>query len=216
MNAQKIEKWERWIDRIEPDVIWLHHHRRVWRETVDALAGRKDAEFFRTHYTRLYIDGAAMAVRRLAYNGADDKSRSLAQLLAEIIESPDVLDAARHGGMYASTVLGADVGRERFEDEWGERSGALDPARIRADIDDLTEAARKVSTLADRTIAHIDKRGFADQVTFEDLDQAIDEIGCAFQRYRELIAGSPLTTLEPTIQGDWKAPFRSPLFASDE
>ena len=73
-----------------------------------------------------------------------------------------------------------------------------------------------MSALADRTIAHIDKRGRTAAVTFGDLDRAIDEIGRVFQCYRELIAGSPLTTLEPTIQGDWKAPFRAPLFDADE
>ena len=118
--------------------------------------------------------------------------------------------------MYASTVLGAEMGRERFDEEWGDGSGALDPARVQADIDALTDASSKVSALADRTIAHIDKRGFADEVTFGDLDRAIDEIGRVFQRYRELVVGSPLMTLEPTIQGDWKAPFRSALFGADE
>lgn len=216
MTVQKIEKWKRWIDRIEPDVIWLHHHRRVWREMVDTLAGLEDAEFFRMHYTRLYIDGAAMAVRRLAYRGGDDKSRSLAQLVAELIATPEVLTGDRHAEMYESTVLGAEMGRERFDEEWGDGSGALDPARLQADIDALTDASSKVSALADRTIAHIDKRGFADEVTFGDLDRAIDEIGRVFQRYRELVVGSPLMTLEPTIQGDWKAPFRSALFGADE
>lgn len=170
VNAQKIDRWTKWVERIEPDVIWLHHHRRVWREMILALGERVDAEFFQAHYSRLYVDGAAMAVRRLAYDGVDDKSRSLAQLLREFVASPGLLTADRHRELYGETVFGPDGGSERFESEWGDGSGALDVELVEQDIAALAEASDSISALADRTVAHIDKRGFDGELTYGDLD----------------------------------------------
>lgn len=213
----RVDKWTNWLTTIELDVLALHHDRRLWREFDDALACRDDSDYFRRHYVRLYIAAAAMGVRRLAYSGDGTQEISLGRLLRELIDHPGELTAARHRELFRDVAMGPDYGAERFEAEWGDGSGNLDVQRVNTDLESLKESSESVKRFADRTIAHRDPRGVGEPMpTFDELDRAVDEVGRVFNKYRALIVGSPLSRLEPVVQGDWKAPFRVAVFDATE
>ncbi len=65
--------------------------------------------------------------------------------------------------------------------------------------------------MADRAIAHLDKRGFAGSVTFGDLDRCINEFDKLVCKYLSLLTSSGYASLEPTILFDWERVFRVPL-----
>ncbi|WP_162941791.1 hypothetical protein [Desertimonas flava] len=213
----RVEKWKRWLREIELDVIALHHDRVLWRTLDAALSRRDESEFFRRHYMRLYVASAAMCVRRLVFSGTDSKSISLVRLLRELADDPGHLTAARHRQLFEDVAMGPDYGEKRFEAEWGDGHGHLAVDRVESDLASLERLAEAVKLVADRTIAHLDRRGIGDErPTFAQLDAAIDEIGRIFVKYHELIDGSSIVHLEPVVQGDWKAPFRAAVFGADE
>ena len=225
-DPQKLAKWQKQIGKIEQQILHLHHQRAMWREMSDAVAASSehdDRSFFLDHYTSLYVDGAAMAVRRLAVDTGQRQEISLGILLADIAENPCTITRADFLAGYDKHDDDRDwaredwlrLGRETWDRDWGDaETGCLDVARIKADLDLLRSTAEKVRGFADRTVAHIDSRGVKDLPTFNDLDLSIDTLGALFKRYAALLTGSGWAYLEPTMQGDWKRPFRKPLFDS--
>jgi hypothetical protein len=84
-------------------------------------------------------------------------------------------------------------------------------AIVQKDIRNLTDLTVDVEQLADRTLAHLDKRGFEGTVTFGDLDACVDKFDRLVCRYLAPISGAGLSTLEPTILVDWQRIFTVPL-----
>jgi hypothetical protein len=65
---------------------------------------------------------------------------------------------------------------------------------------------------ANRFVAHAERPSEQPiEATYRDLDRAIELLGALLRKYYLLIDGGGLTTVTPVIQGDWRAPFRSPL-----
>lgn len=218
----KLLKWQKQIERIGHHVIQLNHDRQLWREMTAGLATatpEADGTFIQ-HYTKLYVDGASMAVRRLADVGGQRQTIALGRLIADLIANSKVLNreviVARYTHDDDPREWAREDWRRRGEEfwqtEWADAEDDLDVVKLRADVAALTSAADKVASFADRVVAHIDSRGAHDIPTFADLDDAINLIGDLFKRYSSLIDGKGWAFLEPAIQGDWKAPFRRAVF----
>lgn len=95
------------------DVHDLHHHRAIWLEVAPELVRVSPRErISEWHYTRLYVDRQAFALRRLV--DQDPDSLSLTRLLTELAEHP-VLRRARRGQTTAT--------RLHKPDEWSSTSG---------------------------------------------------------------------------------------------
>ena len=67
--AERDERYRRWlamVSGVRDDVYGLHHHRAIWRQVVEELVRvSPDERVFEEHYTELYVDGQAIALRRL-------------------------------------------------------------------------------------------------------------------------------------------------------
>src|SRR5262249_12586226 len=81
---------------------------------------------------------------------------------------------------------------------------------LQQDVEQLETLTRKVEQLADRSFAHLDKRGFGDMVTFGDLDACIDAFDQLVCKYLSLITAEGYSSLEPTILFNWEKIFRVP------
>jgi hypothetical protein len=223
-DPQKLAKWKKQIDKIQQQILHLHHQRAMWREMSDAVATSSehdDRSFFLDHYTSMYVDGAAMAVRRLAVDTGQRQEISLGILVADIAANPCAITRNDFLARYEDNDDDRDwaredwlrIGQETWDRDWGDpQTGCLNVAAIQADLELLRSTAEKVKGFTDRTVAHIDSRGAKNLPTFNDLDLAIDTLGRLFKKYAALITGSGWAHLEPTMQGDWKRPFREPLF----
>lgn len=220
----KLAKWHKEIERIGHHIIQLHHDRRLWREMCDAMsaaAPESDGTFIQ-HYTKLYVDGASMAVRRLADVRGQCQTIALGRLIEDLRANPKVLNREVVVARYAhdddqrewARTDWLRCGEEFWDTKWASADGGLDIVRLQADLDALSATAEKVAAFADRVVAHIDSRGARDIPTFKDLDDAIDVLGELFKHYSILVDGKGWVFLEPAIQGDWKAPFRKPIFES--
>jgi hypothetical protein len=219
---ERLQRWRRFIDTITHYVWDLHHHRALWREMRDALiAGSPEDSTFLDHYARLYTERQLIALRRLV--DLDPRSISMARLLTELAEHPETMSWQRHLELWNLSeesddprdqwmVQQAHATFDRYADGDGEN---VDPNAVRADLDGWKQACGKIKQVVDKRIAHLadirsDKP--VPTATYDDLDRAIDAVAGLVKKYGLLFTAGSIAQMEPVIQGDWKAPFRKPLF----
>lgn len=225
--AQTWEKWQHWLTKIDDEILDLHHHHEIWRTLVDLIAEQKlsESEYFVDAFTKMYVAGQAMAVRRQADTGQG--TVSLARLLTGLTHQSRVVTQESFFALWGLDDAGADTDRERLERRartkratkaWAQFAGpsmsrTLDPAVPRGDLQRLQETAAAVVGYADKTIAHRDLRRPKSLPRFQELHAAIKVLGQLYCRYCLLLTGSAPNpaSLAPTMLGDWLAPFRRPL-----
>jgi hypothetical protein len=207
-------RWQEWVPKINTAVVRLWYHREVWQEVRDLLTSEQERYgsdgVFLGAFTKMYIDSQAMAVRRIVDPGSDVVS--FARLLDELWEHPEVLSRER----FRQTCRDAagPGWSDAFADEDYYRYGGpggdeLDPVILIRDRERLLTDAVKIRKFANKTVAHLDRRAFEDQVTFGELAQVVDDITELWDRYYLLLTGSGKAT--PSIAGDPLAPFRVAL-----
>jgi hypothetical protein len=68
----------------------------------------------------------------------------------------------------------------------------------------------EIETHADKTVAHLDKKGYGGAVTFNDLDAAIDALDRIACKYISVLTAKGYPSLEASIVFDWKKIFSVP------
>lgn len=223
LERDREERHARWLELIKhvrDEVYSLYHHRAIWSEVSPELLKDRNEQVFESHYTHLYVDRQAVAVRRLV--DRDPRSKSMTRLLIEMAEHPETMTRARHRELYGISSDQDDheaQGRANHANEVFDRyaDGAgdnVDPVKVRADLDAWTSSSAKIKVLVDKVIAHAADLGTKPlpKATFKDLNKAIDTVGDFISKYTLLFEASSLMGLAPTIQSDWKAPLRRGLF----
>ena len=99
-----------------------------------------------------------------------------------------------------------------YDERWGDTDGCISVDKIQRDLDVLWDTSKKVAMFATKTVAHIDKRKIEEIPTFIELEEAIEKVGEIFVSYALLLTASHWVRLAPTIQDNWRATFRRPLF----
>lgn len=224
VNREKLHRdWCERHERIQNEVLGLHHHRALWRETRVALL---DAEpegpgFFVSHYSTLYVESQAIRVRRLVRRGDNDPF-SLGALIEAARRNPSVLTRDRYIERATRSTnddadLFANWDRKRAVEEWLRMCGSgneISPVNLDGYLKRL-DRANEIAAHADHHVAHISNPSRTDpgtSATYRDLDEAIDEIGEVHRDWGVILHGRYLAQFEPVVQGDWKAPLRHPLF----
>ena len=210
------EKWCDWLEEITTHVYNLFHNRAVWREMSEALS-RHEGGVFLAHYADLYVSGQVMAVRRLADDRADGPTVSLGRLLGDLERNPAVMNRDRYVSMHTTgdehdASFWIEQAKNVFAERFGDGSASLCQAKNRDRLDRLSAASQAISDFADRFVAHLDTRKLVELPTYDDLDAAIDQVGEVLKEVTLLLTAASLVDAEPTIQEDWKRPFREALF----
>lgn len=223
-HDQILDEWKNRHDRIQDEVLALHHHRALWREMRDAIlreAGALSGAFLE-HYTALYVEAQTIRVRRLIRRGKNDP-RSLGSLIDAVHRNSDVLTRSRY---IQRATQGSYEGRRSVFQDWDRKRAGGEWTRLAGDCEQVTtekvqsylaqlDRCEAVARHADQRVAHIPNpsaTGHAVSATFDDRDHACDEIAEVHRAWGVLLGLGYLAEFEPTIQGDWKAPFRRPLF----
>ena len=215
-HDQLHEKWRQWLEEITTHVFNLFHNRSIWGEMSQALQEHEGLVFL-AHYADLYVAGQVMAVRRVADDRASGSTVSLGRLLGDLERNPSVMNRDRYVSMHPTgegdqASFWAGHAEKTFDRCFGASDGLLSGDMNRERVNRLASASQAISDFADRLVAHLDSRGSDELPTFDDLDQAIDEIGVVLQEVTLLLTASSLVNVEPTIQEDWKRPFRGAMF----
>jgi len=82
--------WEREARQLLDDLVRIHFHRALWSSTVEAIDQRapRTDRTWQMHYTRIYIDSQAMAIRRILRSRGGDPHSSLNNLLLQLESAP--------------------------------------------------------------------------------------------------------------------------------
>jgi hypothetical protein len=211
-RSLRYEKWCRWLDRIDRDLTDVLLNRAVWRAVNEIIRSKPDmpASHFFDLQALNYATAQAVAVRRQAEVGP--RVVTLGSLLHDIADAPTVLSRRRRVGLHPWGQQ--HIGHEFF-DEWEEEgTDHVDAARVLHDVENLSRRCESVKQYVDRQLAHADKRPPREvQVTFDDLDRAIDALGTTFRTYNVLVKAQDRVDMEPVPQYDWLAPFRTAWLA---
>jgi hypothetical protein len=98
---------------------------------------------------------------------------------------------------------------DKFTDQMSDPH--LGGRRLQQDRDDLDAMTNRVVRFANVVVAHADREPQSAVVTYDEFNAAIDHLGAMLKRYYLLIDQGGLMSATPTIQGDWRGPFRRPL-----
>jgi hypothetical protein len=222
-HSARLKRWKNEVEILKYEVWQLHHHRALWREMRDALLqASPDEVTFLLHYRRLYGERQFIAIRRLV--DLDRRSVSVAQLLTDLAEHPETMTRAHHLQLWDVETDSKDIRDKWLIDEaqmafnrYADGDGDnVDPAAVRRDLEHWKATAGTIKKFVDKRIAHFAaiEDSEISQVTFDDLDEAIDTVAEHIRKYTLLFTASSIAMMEPQISGDWKRPFRNPLFPS--
>jgi hypothetical protein len=211
LDQETFKKWRKWSEQIKRDLMELMDYKQIHDHFINVVNnnldhvnqnnGKKFCDFVR----KCYAVQAAVGIRR--HMKSDKESISLMRLLEQMKE--------------CANQFADDYYRECFPlrksecDESGfrhlENEKVISKQRIEGDIALLKEIANKVESLVDQRVAHLDKRGYREDVTYQDIDDSLNvfnEIAC---KYVALLTGHSYLTLKPEVQYNWKTIFTVPL-----
>jgi hypothetical protein len=207
------ERWGTWITKVRDDLqttvndrVLFHRFRDVVVENWEWI-GDHDGDFFCDFVRRCYVARVALGIRRQVKMDGD--SISLLRVLLQV--------------SMCAPQLTFDFYLKQFpvepDDPWQRPTFAqvsddgvvASVAIISSDIQELQGLTAQVEALADREIAHLDRRGFAGSVTFGDLDKAIDALDRIACKYICVLTGQNYTSLKAKIVRDWQRIFDVPL-----
>lgn len=159
------------------------------------------------------MDYAVAAVRR--QTKVDSDSLSLARILSELSNHPETVPRAEVEKVPAHLeepvrTDSLEAARAFFNTFASPGASHVDPERVKADSKRLDKSLTAVEHVADRLVAHLDKRPPPERLRDDELFVAIDVLVEMFQRYRTLICGGPWDFNLPESAGTGKSCLCSP------
>jgi hypothetical protein len=218
------EKWLSLLRTISGETTQLFLFRDYWRGLVEISEANPDlppSSFFDAlgHW---YGTTQAIAVRRQL--DKDTRSVSFWRLLTDMAGHPEVMTRERHVALWhvenerdGAREAAAQLANENYDKFAGAGEDTIASERTLEDRERLEAIAKPVTGHVNKVVAHTDEKQLAEvvRVTYADLNQAVDELGWLLQKYVSLIEATMLPQVSPTIQEDWKAPFRVPWITDE-
>jgi hypothetical protein len=216
----QVAKWRSWIEKdIRSDVVGMHFKRMIWREVQEMVAANPEVgevpSAFWDFYGENYAAAQAIAVRRQA--DRDARTCSLARLIKEMQADAELLTRDYYVGLLDERT-DSDLLVKRANSDFDRLAGSgdhLDPEIPARDFEVLQNDAHRLRIYVNEHVAHdMAEPTLPEMPTYADLHAAIDSVGEIFKKYAVTLTGGWWATLEPAIQGDWKAIFRVPWLPS--
>jgi hypothetical protein len=212
---EEFQKWQKWARRIKDDVsLRLVEPRQVFRGFAEVVNGnrkhitRRNGGVFCELVKQGYVAQVAMAIR--SHVKVDKDSISLMRLLVQLRDNAQRFTFTFFLEQFPRDPNYVDWQTGTFG-QFSEDGRTVSTLIVQSHIDQLKSLTSQVETMADRSIAHLDKRVFTGSLTMGDLDKCIDAFDKLVCKYLSLITSSGYATLEPTITFDWERIFRVPF-----
>jgi hypothetical protein len=211
-KEQLRQKWRTWLDEIGNELGWLLTGRDFfWRlqEIVNSNEKIQSPYILHNWIADNYVAKITTGIRKIV----DKKeSISLYRLILQIKKNPEVITREYFVSQWRDDFLKKMGTADRTFDVFakvGEQT--MDPERLDADIQELSEGTRLIKDFTDKWIAHWDEnRANVQMPTFKDLDEALDIVDKVWCKYRLLLERSALDTRKPAMALDWEEPLRHP------
>jgi hypothetical protein len=214
LDEEVFKKWISWADDIKKDIQKMVDNQQIFLgfsevvqanwEHIKRHNGVRFCYFIRTCYGAQ----AAMGIRRHLKTNPD--SISLLRLVEEIAKCANQFTYDFYISQYPIDKSYVNWQKGTFS-QFSHDGKVISEDIIEADLKKASDLGEQIETFVDRVLAHLDRRGWDGQVTYEDLEIMIkqfDELVC---KYLTLITAEGYHTLEAAIAYDWKAIFRVPL-----
>lgn len=212
---QKHQKWLKWIKKIKNEAVNIHFVNKMYWELQEIIKNNNEVNkpnelFFYLHQT--YTLSILSLIRRTIKPG--NNSISFIGLLEEMINSPQAFSRKDFKAIYSNSI---DYFKEK-SDEWfdgwsGTNIDYIDPNVIQIDLDELKFKASNCLEHADRTIAHLDKRGASQPLLHDEINDITQFIFELMNKYHVLFTGESIA--EP-IFGNWKRIFENAWVQREE
>jgi hypothetical protein len=217
------QKWEAWLERIGEDLLDLAVCKHIYQELIKIVLANpslRGAPSTYWHFLNVtYIDYAVAAVRRQVKD--NDDSISLARILRELKEHPravarEAFQAVPPELPEPSRTWSLEWSRSFFDTFAAPGRDHVDPTVVASDLARLQQALEAVERVADRLVAHLDKRPPPERPQPDELHAAVDVLLETFHRYRTLMCRRPWDFNLPASAGDWQSLFRKPWIEAKE
>jgi hypothetical protein len=197
------KKWSRWLDRIENEQLRdLLINRHIFQQLQECTAphvGTHQGVELVEWIVQNYIAFAATAIRRMMERPKKSwKSISLRILLEDLAANDALLTRQRYRSLSKNPVAQRFADRDFNKIARNKTVTHVTAARIRRDIKEIEAACASVKRLVNKVVAHteVDRRKVG-KIKLGQIDQAINLLETAFQRYSQLIHGKVCDPLVP-------------------
>ena len=204
-----MNEWAKHLQEIFDDVSRLVENRYVFnrfRELLKPNLAITNNIFF-DHYVVNYANSITASVRRQI----DQKTSrgGLRMLLESVLKNPQLVTKVDYMRPFGQMLQ--HEGQRIWEKSYGGKDW-LDPVVIKADIDLLETATKKLKDMVDKNVAHKDKDAHLYTIQYKDLDDAIDLLEMLTIKYYSLITspGSGVDSLLASNIDGWERIFREP------
>lgn len=214
LNKNTFDKWVQWLEKIESDIYDIVNNQQIYKYFINVVNANithinaNEGSLFCDFVRQCYGVQAASAIRRHVKEG--DESISLMRLLKQMKQCASQFTYDFYLECYP-VINGHEVQKSKFQ-EFSDDGKIISEDKIDDDIEEL-EKIGKVADFVDRRIAHLDKRGLKELVTYNDLEESINILNKMTCKYIRLItnAVAEYSSLEATIQWDWEKIFSVPF-----
>lgn len=219
--------WTRWkerMKRVRHELHYVYSTRRKFNDVTSLFQNNEKlksigGEVYDWMF-RMWARDIVIAIRREL--DSDTNTVCLGRLLDEMAQRSKVITRARYLGdipeddfkyrMLWQTFDGFGIVRQS---DTAPLTDSLDPAGIAADRQRLVRVAKSVLAYANQLVAHRSETEHV-PVTLGDVNRTVDAIEEIFIKYYAIIVGPSLMGLEPSLIGNWMAPFEIPWLVTEE
>jgi hypothetical protein len=208
MPDSRVEKWQKWLDAIQQQVIRIHWHRSIYEEVGEITrrnASLPPTDFF-PFVSNTYVHSQAVAVRRLVET--DARVIALGTLLSDM--SRDSWRLTRSFYVSLRDAHTRDMADADFDRLAGAGAQHVPASVFDGILQALRTATEPVAVYVNRHVAHTDRDPLPALPTHRDLNVAIDAVGTAFNECSRILKAKWWSQLDPVPEYDRRAAFRVP------
>lgn len=222
MNAQKIEKWNRWLGDANLDGSIAHELANLavireihsgLKQMVDNNNNLQKHSAFYSVIQATYSQSALMYIRRQVRKDKD--SVGLIMLAEDIKNNSEMITKEFYSNLYVINRPDGErdewkrLGERDFDKHFGGVLGdRLDPKIIEQDIQRLVKVFDDSSGFTDRRLAHLDKREPTSIPMYSEIESWCDVLNEILRKYM-LIFRAVDYKVAPILEHDWKSIFRT-------
>lgn len=205
----RFQKWCKWIDTILDDIQQVYFHRSMYDglRTLVAKYDQQDKDtLFFAFLQNIFVDSLAMGIRR--HIKTDGDSVSLAGLLSELQSAPYLVTREDYYSLWQrQDIMNRAFMARDFALFASQDAPHIDLGLVQNDLRDLKKTCEAAVHLADRRIAHHDKRGLDYDIPLQKLLNALELVVKLAKKYYLLFTAKDMEMCPvPTIL-PWPRPW---------
>jgi len=208
------QRWQEWVRRIKDDLSGTVNDQadfRAFMETVrpnSSWINEHQGGWFCNFVVRCYVARTALGIRRQL---KDDDSFSLVRLLRQIRDGAHHVTYEFFTQQFPSEPECSVPWQEAAFRALSDDGIALSAKVVERDIGDLRDLSGSLESFCDRTLAHLDRKGFDGKLTLRDLEEAVSAFNRVVCKYYNFLTGSGYDSLEAAALYNPTEIFRHPL-----